>query len=80
MNLLVKLLHVIEETVQAWDVFRSSDGDSGYFSDIGPTADERRNNLKILHAINERFELLRAVHRRLKSSQDRCQRMAQNVS
>lgn len=79
-NILEKLSRVSEETLEAWNVFHSPGGDCGYFKDVGATAEERRKNLSLLRAINETFESLGGIHRKLISSRDTCQRRAQNVS
>jgi hypothetical protein len=80
MNTLGKLLVVLSELVDAWYVFRSTDGDIGYFEDIGSTEDVRCKANRSLLAINEEFESLKSIHRKLLSSKETCQRMAEDVS
>lgn len=80
MRLLGKRLHVLTETVKAWEVFRSPDGDSGYFSDAGPTAQERQHVLRMLRDIDAEFQTLRGIESTLLSLKDRCQYMSDAVS
>jgi hypothetical protein len=68
--------------MEAWEGFKSSDGDIGYFSDIDCSPDERqrRNCIETLASIKETFEILKNLQRKLVRLDQICQNLAQAVS
>jgi hypothetical protein len=74
MNLLGQLLDDLSETVEAWEVFRSPNGDNGYFDDVGSSAQERQHILGLARAIDDIFDNLKGVRRNLLSLKERCQK------
>jgi hypothetical protein len=80
MVILGQLLHVLSETVEAWEEFRSSDGDSGYFKDVGSNSWDQERVLSLLLEIKVKFDALKSVQRTLLSLKERCQKSADAVS
>ena len=68
--------------MEAWEGFKSSDGDIGYFADIDCSPDERqrRNCTETLASIKETFEILKNLQRKLVRLDQICQNLAQAVS
>ncbi|KAE9993018.1 hypothetical protein EG327_006800 [Venturia inaequalis] len=80
-NLLGKILPALSETLQALDVFRSLEGDSSYFNDVGATGSkERRSVLLSLRSIEQTLESIRTVYRSLSAVTERCDWVATNLS
>jgi hypothetical protein len=79
MDLLEQLLHVLSESIETWDVFRSSSGDSGYFDDIKSSPDAHNRVMKSLRNINDHFDTLKSIQRQLLSCKEKRQRFMASV-
>lgn len=80
LDLLGKPLHVLSETIKAWDVFSSSIGDSGYFNDTRSNEDAYCRIKSSLRNIDDTFESLKSIQQRLLVLKERRQRSAESVS
>ena len=80
MELVSQLLDVLSETIKAWDIFNSSDGDIGYFSDIDSLDTPRFRTRLSLCAIKEIFEILEGLQRKLLFLEKSCRNSAEAVS
>lgn len=83
MDLLSKLVAVLEKTTKAWQRFSSDRGDISYFSRIGSTPDtdiSQRCVRASLFSINETFETLEDLKQTLILLKESCHDSAQAVS
>ena len=82
-DLLSKLVAVLEKTTKAWKRFSSENGDIGYFSRINsvPESDiPQRCVRESILGINETFETLEDLQQTLISLKESCHDSAQAVS
>jgi hypothetical protein len=78
-ELIIRLLEVLSETIEAWEAFRAPDGDNGYFSDMS-RAPLRESVLRSFRSINQSFQALKYCQQRLVSLKESCQNSASAVS
>jgi len=82
-DLLSKLVAVLEKTIKAWQRFSSENGDIGYFLRINSTPDSdvsQRCVRESLVGINKSFETLEDLQQTLISLKKSCDDSAQAVS
>jgi hypothetical protein len=80
-ELLSQLLDVLSETIKAWDMFKSPNGDIGYFTDASTLPNTQKSPLHLsFHSIQETFEQLECLYRQLLKLDKSCKNSAQTVS
>jgi hypothetical protein len=79
MKLIGRLLDVLSETVEAWDVFQSDVGDKRYFRIIRSTPYSQTRAHQSLQNIKDTFESLKQLQRKLVSQSSICEASAKAV-
>jgi hypothetical protein len=80
MKLIGKLLNVLRDTVKEWEVFRSNDGDQGYFQRTEHVSPWAPRTHEALREINKTFLTLKSLQSALESLDNICMRDANAVS